>query len=55
MGGSMVDIQSATAENIRGKKKERRRNKKPHIYWSALFLKAAIINWTAASNDRFKV
>jgi len=48
MCGSMVDIQSATAEIRRGKeerkKEEDRRNQRAKIYWHALFHRAAIIN-----------
>ena len=43
MCGSMVDSQSATAENRRGKNKKERRNKKPRDennngipYWAAI-------------------
>jgi len=37
MCGSMVDIQSATAENKRGEKEEERRNHRTKIEWPALF------------------
>jgi len=49
----MVDIQYATAENRRGKKKEQkkrkkrkkeRRNHRTKIYWHALFHRVAIIS-----------
>jgi len=43
MRGSMVDIQSVTAENRRGKKKEDRRNHRTKIYWPHLLRRAAII------------
>jgi len=43
MCGSMVDIQSATAENRRGKKIEDRRNHRAKIWCPHLLLRVAVI------------
>jgi len=51
MCASMVDIQTATAEIRRGKKKiERRRNHRAKIQWHALLHRVGIENDHAVSN-----
>jgi len=49
MCGSMVDIQSPTAENRRGKKKKINRNRRAKIQWCALFHRETIINYNKSS------
>ena len=47
MCGSMVDIQSPTAEIRRGKREEEDRNHRTKISWSALLHRATIIKLCA--------